>query len=95
MCFRPALIFRFRADIKILEKQFAELESRISLQNPTQGLSLRELVNMSAAQVKSSLAGAQSETVQTADLHLQLAQVCVSSWTLDLLIKWLTDKLPR
>ena len=49
--YRSELYFPIRTDIRVLEKKFKELESRLTLQNPDQGLTLRELANLHTSRI--------------------------------------------
>ena len=69
MC-RSELYFPIRTDIRVLEKKFKELESRLTLQNPDQGLTLRELANLHTSRIPTEGTQQSSERLQ-----IELAKV--------------------
>ena len=89
MC-RSELYFPIRTDIRVLEKKFKELESRLTLQNPDQGLTLRELANLHTSRIptEDSEIGTQQSSER---LQIELAKVGNDQATVTLVKKDSSD----
>ena len=70
--YKDNLSKNFRVDIiKVLEKKFQELESRLTLQDPSRGLTLRELVSLRASQIPDEISRAETQE----NLRIELEKV--------------------